>query len=674
MERWAVVPPADRPPLDRRTDVRLRTPTETAVHSPAMLAATIRKIVLEGPRRSRDKIGAVGLVGIARLVSLGAFLSSTLSACVDISDPILPCGPLELGAPDEDENDTALASRLVERAPMIAISAMTRDERFSSMVVYPLCADERLDCGLRAHHLDLTPGSQIAVTGTGNWVVGIDNPRGDWRAWRLQYEDDLTAPSLVLADEDDAPDPSPYRIVASLRDQDRLLVRDGGEHSRLYAVTPGTREIVRFPEAEKGTFVLAVGHRFAVLGKAQGYRGDWLYFVAVGPFTAKEQAQHELMNEGAVLRVGPIPGLEDVFLSPDDSKAAVSRFNDGFQETLVFDVLSGAKIDGFDGSPISLDSGRQELPGLSAFSPDSSRLSYRRSDGDLALRNLTTRGSCAVRPGDHRIAGFSADGILFAEARQYSRLNDKRGTSEVVTIDLSTGVGQRLPQYGSAEERDFHLVAVPAEHDSVPWAIGTQDGALHLLQPELDPVRLADSTREPEPPELLPKTGSGMWLLRSSLSPSDAGGDDRSISIQRIVATEPDADEYEIAFTQPEVHLQMCPSNTSPRPLTHITAASHPISGYVPPRPNIAGPDPIVDMSEPTLTFQGNEHLCISTAIPGRWAYRCRPASVARFFEGSDRPSSEVTASRSPDALERAGYDEELPPFFTGKPLPQEIP
>src|SRR5690606_35703671 len=121
-------------------------------------------------------------------------------------------------------------------------------------------------------------------------------------------------------------------------------------------------------------------------------------------------------------------------LGPGDETLVLSEGRGTEASVQVFHVGSRVLLDAFEGDLVSSRERNQrraveEVPGLRAISPSGEQLAYRTTAGSLSVRMLAEQGSCLVRntnrmgtgaepsrrAGDHAVAGFSADGLLYAE-------------------------------------------------------------------------------------------------------------------------------------------------------------------------------------------------------------------------------------------------------------------
>ena len=302
-------------------------------------------------------------------------------------------------------------------------------------------------------------------------------------------------------------------------------------------------------------------------------------------------------------------------LTPDDERIIATSGTGDDAQTLVFAVPSGELIDRFAGGAVSGRKSGEEMPGLRGVSPDGSHVAYRTPTGALAMRSLDTHASCLVRSstaGDHEVAGFAANGMLFMEA------NEGVGASRVLAFDP---ISREISALGSAEQ-GYHLAAVAAEMPGEPedglehvregvnfWAVGVRRGSYAAIQSNGDtqPLGLGEVS-------FMARDDGAVWLL-------DTGKEDngqRSLSVRRI-APKLDGDS-----------LRFAPGKDS-------------------------GPAWMDDDDQVQAQFvtslEGARDICASTGIPGAWAYRCSDGNRGQTFFATDAGDSE-DPQQAPDPVE----------------------
>jgi hypothetical protein len=195
-----------------------------------------------------------------------------------------------------------------------------------------------------------------------------------------------------------------------------------------------------------------------------------------------------------------------VTITPDDRFVIAASGAGESAEVFVFATDDGALVDRFVGGLVSGHPRNPNLPGLSPVSFDSSQVVYRTARGSLAMRDLDGQASCLVRSaerGNHRLAGFGADGIVYLESKQ-SPIDHQIYSYDPYAQSITL-----------LSANDQHLAAVPARvtpdepnAEPVPWVIGVQDGAYSAIQAGGEPVALGyESTL------FLPRDDFDQWLI-----------------------------------------------------------------------------------------------------------------------------------------------------------------
>jgi hypothetical protein len=212
-----------------------------------------------------------------------------------------------------------------------------------------------------------------------------------------------------------------------------------------------------------------------------------------------------------------------------------------------------------------------------------------------------------------RLAGFSADGVLYFETAEGP------GRSSVNAWIPHRKERREL----SGPEAGFVLTAVPARlasEDERPWAMGAHDGVLAALQSEEEPksLNLDDAV-------FVPREGADIWAV----STASTSNNDRTLRLARIV---PRWSEQlrSLAFDAPDQPEYVEAELGSP------------------PRPD-SDPKPLEEK------FGGPALVCMSTGAPGGWAYSCGSASDRNFLAAPTTPSTE-------DPFGNPFSDPEVPP------------
>jgi hypothetical protein len=315
---------------------------------------------------------------------------------------------------------------------------------------------------------ELSAGSQVMLTTAGRFLVGIDHERGDVWTYELRGAEISREPTYV--DERGGPG----QLVIGLRDSDRLIVRD--REDRLAVYEPG-KQMARPIAADLGAYLrlAAVGEHHVAVKVPNGDDGSQrLYVVDVD---APER--YRAVATGT---------LTSVVFGPGDASLVVSEGRGADASVLVFDVAGGALMDAFAGDLVSSHEQNdhralEEVPGLHALAPGGDELAYRTTAGSLAVRQLGQQSSCLVRntnrlgtgeepsrrAGNHALAGFGADGMMYAEYTV--------GASDSFVYAYDPRHQQITPL--GAEDGDWHLAAVPGrvtdddgdpERLWAPWA------------------------------------------------------------------------------------------------------------------------------------------------------------------------------------------------------------
>ncbi len=528
---------------------------------------------------------------MSRLAAVGAALVLpwvVLQGCGQASDPSVPCAAMELGA-SAPATVTSLAS-----APVLVVSA----EDPTPFVVVRVCPVDT-PCvyyrqplpGPEGEDLDgpaITPGSALMVTALGNWVVGIDKELGGMSTWEIDTNARELAGAVgpldrfsAAGDDDDDADRRPAVLVASMRSSDHVLVRDAS--GGLAVFHPNWRSLRPIAEDHPSLKVVAIGEQWIVGREDIDGERERLLLVPVDPELETFDAE-ELAEADSFTRVE----------MTDDDRLVVATSGDGDgAETFVFDVASGALVDRFIGAAVT---GLRELdavPGLRAVSPDGSHLAFRTSTGAVALRDLETHSACLVRSssaGDHRVAGFGADGTIYMQAElDYTESRVfafETRTRSLVALDIEPGTGH-------------HLAAVPSRlrDGERPWAIGVRHGQYAAMQENEEPTNLGiyDATWIARDDDV-----GGMWAIETY---RDEGAK-RRLALRRF---EPTMHGRSYAF--PRVDPQV------------LSLSASALSSLA--------------------SLDNSERPCLSVGTPGAWAYRCAGSSASTGFAAVPVPSSE---------------------------------
>lgn len=528
---------------------------------------------------------------MVRVAAVGAALVLpwvVLHGCGQVSDPSVPCAAMDLGAA-APATVTSLAS-----APVLVVSAedptpfvIVRVCPVDAPCVYyrqPLPGPE----GETSDGPAITPGSALMVTALGNYVVGIDRELGGMSVWAIDTSareiDGAVGPLdrfSAAVDDDDDVDRRPAVLVASLRHSDLLLVRD--EVGGLAVFHPTWRSLRPIAQDHPNLKVVAIGEQWIVGREEIDGEDERLLLVPVDPELETFDAV-ELAEADGFTRVEMTVGDELVVATSGDGDGA---------ETFVFDVESGALVDRFIGSAVTSLRELDAVPGLRATSPDGSHLAFRTSTGAVALRDLDTHSSCLVRSstaGDHRVAGFGADGTIYMQAElayTESRVFAfETRTRSLVALDIEPGTGH-------------HLAAVPSRlrDGERPWAIGVHHGQYAAMQEEAEPTNLGiyDATWIARDDDV-----GGMWAVEAYRDEAAK----RHLALRRFEPTM-SGRRYEFPRVDPRV----------------LSLKSNALSSLA--------------------DLDNSERPCMSVGTPGAWAYRCAGSAAVTGFAASPVPSSE---------------------------------
>jgi hypothetical protein len=422
---------------------------------------------------------------------------------------------------------------------------------------------------------DVERGDAVLLTSTGNYAVSVDYDNLRFRWFRLDREVEGG-----IAGEDNfpiLPDGGPVQLVASMRGSDWILVRDRDPSNpdapgRLGRMLVGEwHSMEPFGPDAAAMRVAAIGHQHVVVRLGHG-DDEELQLIAVDDELGYDsQAPLTLRRGRAAARV--------VFTGFDD-RVVVTLGKGSGADTVVYSVPDGRVLDRFAGEMVSGQRDTDDLPGLSAASPDGSHVAYRTPTGAVALRDLEAASSCVVRSargGDHTVAGFSAQGRLYMQA--------ERGyESAVLAWDPST---QRLDAIATMTQ-DFRLSAVPGRDPVVggrPWAVVAGKDRYATIVEGGVPQYLPDDDYV-----FIPRDDVGMFIATTRGS-----GSKKSLQVERI---EPVLDATQRDYT-----------------------LDKPIEQYV-------------------AAINGASRVCMATSNPGV-SYRCGRASNAEFIAAPGLPGTE---------------------------------
>lgn len=507
--------------------------------------------------------------------ALGAMGAGT-AGC--LADPMLPCDAFEPGAAVENT---------VVRAFQGPIAALAMNDAF---VLRNLCDPATDECHLESLLLpDLSPGSQVMLTTDGRWLVGVDHVSGNVWTYSFDASGKLGAKEPTYVHETDGP----AQLVIGLRDSDRLIVRDRSD--RLAVYSPGDQ--VALPIArDLGEYLrlAAVGVHHVVVRVPAGEGLQRLYVVDVD-----EPDEHRHVATG---------DFTSVVLGPGDGSLVVSEGRGADASVLVFDVESGELMDAFSGDLVSSRAQNdhralEEVPGLHALAPGGDQLAYRTAAGSLAVRQLEQQTSCVVHDtnrmgtgrepsgneGNHAIAGFAADGMLFAEYTVGA------SNSFVYAYDPRN---QQIAPLGT-EDGGWHLAAVPGrvtdEHGQPEhiWAVGVRRGShASIGQDGVDGETVGSELT------FMPMDDDGVWAVDTKDELVGTRRSERALSVRRVAPP---------AWANGTLRFEQGPDEQ--------------VVSYV--------RDGEED-SEGPLRVPLTGRLCLTTGTPGAWAYKCGDSTGGR--------------------------------------------
>lgn len=534
-----------------------------------------------------------GLIVAALGLSFGGW---AIGGCGHTTDPAVPCDEITLDVAAEG----TVAAR--EGSPVIAFS-----DGPHPYVVHPVCRGGA--CRLVRTFLDserdddlsgnpLTPESPILITASGRFVVAIDIAgAGSLRAWQV----DAFAATPVREVTNNALGPGrPAVLVSSMRNSDTVLVRN--DRNELGSIDPAGGTFSPLADTRAELKVIAIGDRYIVGREILDGSHDRIHLVPVDP-----DAQGYFSGP---LELATMRSISRVEITANDEFAVVTADGGEEDETFVFSIPDGTLTDRFSGAAVPGAGRLDALPGLRAASPDGSHLAYRTPNGALALRNLHESSSCLVRSasgGDHTVAGFAADAMLYMQA------DFDLGASHVFAFDTDTRTLSAL----DANDKGHHLVGAPPRlaDRARPWAIGVRQGSYAALQEDAPAASLGL-----QGPVFLPRFDdpSAMWL----------------------------ADKYDDAENRTRVGLR----RFAPGDLDGRSAS------FAPAGDAASVPEVFATARDTTPLAPGlsrvlpGERPCLATGSPGGWGYQCDGDGARQgFLASAPMPASETSNSIDPE-------------------------
>lgn len=513
------------------------------------------------------------------------------------------------------------ATNTVVRAFEGPIAALAMKDPF---LLVNLCdgAECRVEKLLLEH---LSPGSQVMLTTDGRWLVGIDHQDGG--VWTYAIDGATVEPEPTYVHETDGP----AQLVIGLRDSERLIVRD--RKDRLAVYEPGKQVALAIaPELGAYQRLAAVGERHVAVRVPRQDGMQSLYVVDVD-----DPKHHHAVATG---------DFTSVVIGPGDGTLVVSEGRGKEASVLMFDVKSRELVDAFAGELVSSREQNdhralEELPGLHALSPAGEQLAYRTTAGSLAVRQLEAQSSCLVRntnrmgtgdepsrhAGDHAVAGFAADGMLFAEYTV--------GTSDsfVYAYDPRR---QQIAPLGS-EDGGWHLAAVPGrvtdeDGDSEQlWAVGVRRGSHASIGQDW-----VDGETVGRELTFMPMDDDGVWAIDTMDEIVGERRTERALSVRRVAPP---------AWAGGRLRFEQGPDE-------QVVSYAQGGEG------DNQGP----------LRVPLTGRLCLTTGTPGSWAYRCGDSTGTRDAITTNSGTQEQTN----DPNVRPEFDPPFPDQGDGGPVPDE--
>ena len=490
---------------------------------------------------------------------------------------MVPCDEFDAGeAPDNQ----------VDRAHVGPIAAIAMKESF---LLRNVCDGD--DCQYDKLELpNLDAGSQVMLSTSGHFLVGIN--RTDGRIWTHEFDDNgrrKTERQTYVHPTD-----GPAILVIGLRDSDSLIVRD--RRNRLGVYEPGGYQALPIAaDLGPNARLAAIGEQHVVIRIDHDNGTESLYLVDVG----EEPLPGKLRQIESPLKIAT-GHFSSVVFGPGDGTLVLSSGKGRDASVLVVDIATTTVIDAFEGDVISAPQDNdkratEEFPGLHAISPSGDQIAYRTVSGSLAVRRLGEHSSCLVRntnrlgtgrdpgnnDGNHVAAGFSADGIIYA---QYAVGTDQ---SFVYAYEPRH---QQMTTLGR-EESGWRLTAVPGRVTTPDgeaqqlWAIGRREFGEYTSIGERGAEGHVISTEL----MFMPRDDEGIWALDTDDELENDANSPGALSVRRLVPP---------AWTNGNLRFDQEPDDQ---------IIDHFVGG----------------VDEGPLRLPLNGRMCVSSGVPGRWAYHC---------------------------------------------------
>lgn len=495
-----------------------------------------------------------------------------------------PCGAFEPG--DAAENT-------VVRAYEGPIAAVAMKDPF---LLRNRCDGPNGECHVDRLELpELSPGSQVMLTTDGRYLVGIDHEDGGVWTYTFDARGNRVSKRATVDETD-----GPAQLVIGMRDSKLLLVRNREGQLAVYEPLD-YKAFPIAPQLSQSEYLrlAAVGERHVAVrvDRPGGLQSVYVVDVEGDPDRAQSVGTGDFTS---------------VVFGPGDGTLVLSEGRGTEATVLVFDVTSGTLLDAFAGDLVSSREQNdhralEEIPGLHALSPSGEQLAYRTTSGALAVRTMGEQSSCLVRntnrlgtgnepdrrTGDHAVAGFAADGMLYAEYTVGA------SQSFVYAYDPRH---QQITTLGT-EEGGWHLAAVPGRVTDAMgevkrlWAVGVRQGS-HASIGEGG----VDGESVGRELTFMPMDDEGVWAIDTKDEIVGPRRSERALSVRRV---EPPR------FANGSLRFEQAPDEQI---VTYFQA-------------NVLGAEPD-NMGPLRVPLTGR--LCLTTGAPGSWAYRCGDSTGTR--------------------------------------------
>ncbi|MEM7159263.1 MAG: hypothetical protein AAF799_40875 [Myxococcota bacterium] len=534
---------------------------------------------------------------------------------------MVPCDEFDAGEASDNQ---------VDRAHVGPIAAIAMKDSF---LLRNVCDGD--DCKFDRLPLpELSAGSQLMLSTAGHFLVGIDDDTG--RIWTHEFDDNGHRKNKEQTYVH--PDDGPAMLVIGLRDSDSLIVRDRSNRLAVYEPR-GYQALPIADDLGPNARLAAVGEHDVVVRIDHDNGTESLYMVDVGD----EPLPGKLRRIAPPLKIAT-GHFTSVVFGPGDGTLVLSSGKGRDASVIVVDVATTTVIDAFEGDVISAPQDNdkravEEFPGLHAISPSGDQIAYRTVSGSLAVRRLGTQSSCLVRntnrlgtgrdpgnnDGNHVAAGFSADGIIYAQYRV--------GTAQSFVYAYEPQ-HQQMTTLGR-EESGWRLTAVPGRVTAPDgeaeqlWAVGRRDFGEYSSIGERGAEGNVISTEL----MFMPRNDKGVWALDVADDIEDDANVTGALSVRRIEP--PTWTDGNLRFDQqPEDQI-----------IDHFVG----------------------DDDEGPLLLPVSGTMCVSSGVPGRWAYHCGDLSSdgSRITTNSGNqerhadPNSQPEFDPPPPAPSDDGEDEE---------------